>query len=92
MGTIAARQAQEILENVQYVLAIEMLAAAQGIDFLRPELPGVGTGAVHKAVRQIVSHLEDDRELSPDILAIRNAIRDESLLAAAEKVVGDLLV
>jgi len=92
MGTIAARQAQEILENVQYVLAIEILAAAQGIDFLRPEPPGVGTGAVHKAVRLIVSHLEDDRELSPDILAIRDAIRDESLLNAAEKAVGELLV
>jgi len=92
MGTIASRQAREILENVQYVLAIEILAAAQGIDFLRPDSPGKGTGAVHKAVRSIVEHLEDDRVLSPDILAIRFAIRDESIVEAAEKVVGTLLV
>jgi len=92
MGTIAARQAREILENVQYVLAIEILAAAQGIDFLSSDSPGIGTGAVHKAVRSIVSHLEDDRVLSPDILAIRDAIRDESIIEAAEKAVGELLI
>ena len=91
MGTIAARQAREILENVRYVLAIEILAAAQGIDFLSKDAPGKGTGAVHKAVRAIVSHLDDDRVLSPDILAIRDAIRDESLLEAAERAVGELL-
>ena len=95
MGTIAARQAREILENVRYVLAIEILAAAQGIDFLcskGSDTPGKGTGAVHKAVRSIVAHLDDDRVLSPDILAVRDAICDESLLDAAEKTVGRLLV
>ena len=92
MGTIAARQAREILDNVQYVLAIEILAAAQGIDFLNADSPGRGTGAVHAAVRSIVPHLEEDRVLSPDILAISDAIRDESLIIAAEKAVGELLV
>ena len=94
MGTIAARQAREILENVQYVLAIEILAAAQGIDFLtkNTDAPGKGTAAVHKAVRAIVTHLDDDRVLSPDILAIRDAIRDESLLIAAETAIGELLI
>jgi len=92
MGTIAARQAREILENVQYVLAIEILAAVQGIDFLRPDLPGKGTGAVHAAVRSLVAHLDEDRVLSPDILAIRDAMRSGSILDAAEKAVGDLMV
>jgi len=90
MGTIAARQAREILENVRYVLAIEILAAAQGIDFLSKDAPGKGTGAVHTAIRSIVPHLDDDRVLSPDILAIRDAIIDESLLNAAETAVGEL--
>ncbi|MCL2426467.1 MAG: histidine ammonia-lyase [Oscillospiraceae bacterium] len=94
MGTIAARQAQEILENVQYVLAIEILAATQGIDFLssNDKSPGKGNNAVHKVVRTIVPHLDDDRVLSPDILAIRDAIRDESILNAAENAVGELLI
>jgi len=90
MGTIAARQAREILENVRYVLAIEMLAAAQGIDFLSKDAPGKGTGAVHSVIRAVVPHLDDDRVLSPDILAIRDAIQNESLLKAAESAVGDL--
>ena len=92
MGTIAARQAREILENVSHVLAIEILAAIQGIDFLRPLLPGIGTGAVHGVVRSLVAHLDEDRVLSPDILAIRDAIADGSILGAAESAVGELLV
>jgi len=92
MGTIAARQAREILENVQHVLAIEMLAAAQGMDFLRPAIPGKGTGAAHAVVRSLVSHLEEDRILSPDILAIREAIRDRSVIDAVEKTAGDIIV
>jgi histidine ammonia-lyase len=90
MGTIAARQAREILENVQYVLAIEILAAAQGIDFLNPDLPGRGTGAVHAAVRSLVPHLDEDRVLNPDIMTIRDAIRSAFILEAAEQAVGEL--
>ena len=90
MGTIAARQAREILENVRYVLAIEILAAAQGIDFLSKDSPGKGTGAVHSVIRSIVPHLDDDRVLSPDILAIRDAIINKSLVDAAENAIGEL--
>jgi len=92
MGTIAARQAKEILENVQYVLAIEILAAAQGIDFLKPARPGNGTQAVHTVVRALVPHLHEDRVLHPDIMAIRNAIRNESITNTAEQAVGMLLL
>ena len=92
MGTIAARQAREILENVQYVLAIELLAAAQGIDFLRPQIPGLGTGAVHAALRSLVAHLDEDRILNPDILAIRDAVNSAVILDAAEQAVGELLL
>jgi histidine ammonia-lyase len=90
MGTIAARQASEILENARYVLAIEMLSAAQGIDFLRPLTPGVGTAAVHKAIRAVVPHLDEDRILAPDIQRIYGAIKDGSILRAAEAAAGQL--
>ena len=92
MGTIAARQTREILENVRYVLAIEILAAAQGIDFLRPETPGVGTGSVHASVRSLVSHLDEDRVLSPDIMVVRDAICNSFILDAAEQAAGEMLV
>jgi histidine ammonia-lyase len=90
MGTIAARQAREILENVAYVLAIELLAAAQGIDFLRPLEPGSGTNAAHQCIRRSVPHLEDDRVPAPDIQAIYRIIMDGTLVAAAEQMVGQL--
>jgi histidine ammonia-lyase len=88
MGTIAARQAREILENVRHVLAIELLAAAQGIDFLRPLAPGTGSAAAHAFIRQHVPHLEEDRVPAPDIKAIYLAIVDGGLIAAVEQAVG----
>jgi len=90
MGTIAARQAREILDNVRYVLAIELLAAAQGCDFLRPLTPGVGTGAAHDCIRRLVPHLEEDRVPAPDIRAIYDSIATGELVTAAEKAVGTL--
>lgn len=90
MGTIAARQAREILENVAYVLAIELLAAAQGIDFLRPLEPGRGTNAAHQCIRRSVPHLEDDRVPAPDIQAIYRIITDGTLVAAVEQMIGQL--
>lgn len=92
MGTIAARQAWEILKNVQYILAIECLAAAQGIDFLAPLTPGAGTGAAHAAIREVVPHLEEDRMLAPDIESICRLIADGLLVAKVEKAVGDLRI
>ena len=92
MGTIAARQAREILENVRYILAIECLAAAQGIDFLAPLKPGAGTGAAHAAIRQVVPHLDEDRMPSPDIQSIYQLIADRSLLTKVEEAVGALKI
>lgn len=92
MGTIAARQAREILENVRYILAIECLAAAQGIDFLAPLVPGTGTGAAHRVVRKAVSHLDEDRIPAPDIQSIYRLIADGELVAAAEGAVGLLRI
>ena len=90
MGTIAARQAGEILENVQSILAIELLSAAQGVDFLAPKRPGVGTGAAYDHLRTVVDHRAEDRLLSPDIEAVYRVILDESLVNAVEAAVGVL--
>ncbi|HWR07025.1 histidine ammonia-lyase [Sporomusa sp.] len=92
MGTIAARQAREILENVRYILAIECLAAAQGIDFLAPLTPGVGTGAAHKAIREAVPHLDEDRIPAPDIQNIYQLIADGSLIKAVEAAIGPMKI
>ena len=92
MGTIAARQAWEILNNVRYILAIECLAAAQGIDFLSPLKPGKGTGAAHKAIREVVPHLDEDRMPAPDIQSIYDLIADRTLVVKVEEAIGTLKI
>ena len=92
MGTIAARQAREILDNVAHVLAIEIMAAAQGIDFLAPLQPGCGTAAAHKAVRDVVPHLDKDRFLSPEIRRLHDLIISGQLTATVEAAIGTLKI
>ena len=89
MGTIAARQAREILNNVQHILSVELMSAIQGIDFLN-DRPGLGTTAACNYLRSIVPHLKEDRLLTPDILAINKTLVDESLVAKVEAAIGTL--
>ena len=91
MGTIAARQAREILENVRYVLAIEMMAAAQGIDYIEGLKPGKGTHAAHKLIRSVVPVLTEDRILNTDFDKIYDLIVSESLVTEVESAVGKLV-
>ena len=71
MGPIAARQAQEIAGNVEHVIALELLAAAQGLDFklVSGLHAGAGVARVHALVRGSVDHLGADRDPQPDIAA-----------------------
>ncbi len=90
MTPIAVRKCREILKNVGAVLAIEMMAAAQGFDFRKPLKPGKGTGIAYDIIRDHVSHLEDDRALYPDINKIAALVRDNTILRAVEEKVGEL--
>lgn len=74
MGTIAARKAVEILENVENVLAIEVLTACQAIDFRDPQKLGKETKKIYQQVRKISLFISEDRELSPEIEKIRNLL------------------
>lgn len=91
MGTIAARKAMEILRNVEHILAIELLCAAQGIDFRGPEKLGKGTKAAYSQVRKRVSTLKEDRVLSTDIEAVVKLIRSQQLVDAIEEAVKSAL-
>lgn len=90
MGTIAARKARNIAEHVETVLAIELLCAAQGIEFRRPLQGSPALEAAHAALRAVVPPLDDDRVLYPDIEAARQLIVDGTLLAAVEAQLGPL--
>lgn len=78
MGTIAARQAAEVVKNVRRVLAIELLCAAVGVDF-RHAPPGRGTRRAHTAIRKVVRELDGDRTLSHDVEKVVELIRSSSL-------------
>ncbi len=75
MGPIAARGALDILEAVADVLAIELICAAQGLEFHGPERAAPATRALHAAVREEVAPWDRDRALYPDLDAIGAAVR-----------------
>lgn len=91
MGTIAARKARQVLENVKQVAAIELLCAAQALDLFTNLKPGEGSLAAYKVIRRHVKHMKRDRELAPDIAAVAGLIDNGELLKAVEKVTGPLL-
>jgi histidine ammonia-lyase len=67
MGMWAALKARRVAENVGRILAIELLAAAQGIDLLRPLRSSAPLERLHAAVRDRVPKWVDDREMAPDL-------------------------
>jgi histidine ammonia-lyase len=90
MGTISARKCRDIVSNVEDVIAIELLCAAQALDLFTNMKPGEGTLAAYEAIRQAVSHLDKDRIISTDIAAVKLLIRSGKILNAVEKKVGEL--
>jgi histidine ammonia-lyase len=75
MGTIAARKARDIVNNVYNVLAIEMLNACQAIDFLDKEKMAPKTSEFYREVRKISAFVGDDRSLSEDIARISDYLK-----------------
>jgi len=90
MGNAAGLTCWQVLANSERALAIELLAAAQAVEFHAPLAPGPGAAAAHETVRTLSPALEDDRSLSPDIELVASAIRSAELLRRVEAVVGSL--
>ena len=90
MGNAAGLKAWQVLANSERAVAIELLAGAQGVEFLAPLEPGAGVRATHTFIRSLSARLGDDRPLAPDIEAVAEAIRDGSLVAGVEAEVGEL--
>jgi histidine ammonia-lyase len=67
MATFAARRLQAMVSNTAHILGIELLAAAQGIDFLRPLHSSQALEAVHALLRTHIPKMQQDRYLAPDI-------------------------
>lgn len=88
MGTIAARKARDILFNATNVLAIELMAAAQAIDFKDPEALGKGTKIAYAKIREQVATLHEDRIMYLDINKCAELIEGHQIVDAVENTLG----
>jgi len=90
MGAIAAFKGASIVLNVRNVLAIELLCAAQGLDFIA-EKPGKGVASAHKIIRKHIPTLTKDRVMSYDMEKMAALVFDQTIINAVEKEIGPLL-
>ncbi len=90
MGTIAARKFGEVVKNAENIVAMELLSAAQAIDFLKPLEPAGAVKPVHKLLREKVPFATEDRVFARDIETIKAMIRSDEILRCVESSVGDL--
>ena len=79
MATFAARRLQPMIHNTAHILGIEFLAAAQGIEFLRPLRSSAVLEAAHALLRAKVPAMAQDRYLAPDIEAATRMVSDGEL-------------
>lgn len=82
MGPLCARKAKQILENVEYILAIEAISACQALEFRKPMKPGQGPRVLYDFIRKRVPPLDRDRYLHTDIEWVRGQIHDGHLFKA----------
>ena len=87
MAAHGARRLLPMIDNAAAVVAIELLAAAQGCDFHAPLTSSAALEAVRRAVRADVAHLDDDRYFHPDIEAAMALVRSGAVIAAGDSIV-----
>ena len=78
MGMTGALKLRQIVEHAERIVAIELMCAAQGLEFRRPLRSSREVEDAHAAVRAVVPRLERDRVLAPDIEALAAAVRSGS--------------
>ncbi len=80
MGMTSALKLRRIVQNAEAVIAIELMAAAEGLEYRKPLKPGPQLQAAYDKVREIVPPLDSDRPLSDDIERLSDAIRERRLI------------
>jgi histidine ammonia-lyase len=91
MATFAARRLGPMLENTAHIVAIELLAAAQGIEFLRPLRSAPGLEGVLRLVRSVSPAMMQDRSLARDIEAVHHLVCAGDIGRAIERQIPELL-
>ncbi|GAA0542274.1 histidine ammonia-lyase [Chitinophaga japonensis] len=88
MGSISGRKLNQVIGNLEYILAIELLYAAQAVDFRRPLKSGPILEACHAYAREQVSFARKDRVFATDIRALHAIVTDQSLVRLANETAG----
>lgn len=88
MATFAARRLQPMIANVAHILGIEYLAAAEGIDFLRPLASSAPLEAAHALLRENVARLDRDRYVAPEIERATALVRVGALARVFRSIAG----
>jgi histidine ammonia-lyase len=90
MATFAARRLHTMVDNVESIVAIELLAAAQGIDFHRPQRSSEAIEDVMASIRELSPLYEEDRSLSADIRRVAATIDNGEYCRYAESILPSL--
>jgi len=90
MGMTTAIKTRQIIDNAQAVVAIELMAGAQALDFRTPIKPGKGVQTAYKVIRKYVERLEEDRPLFYDINNLCAVVKSGEILNEVENVIGKL--
>ncbi|MEE3236406.1 MAG: histidine ammonia-lyase [Pseudomonadota bacterium] len=86
MATFAASRLHEMIDNVSAIVAIELLSAAQGIDFHRPERSSAVLEVLHARVRELSPHFDSDRSLKTDVDAVFSLIESGAFYPYCNRV------
>ncbi len=91
MGLVAARKAREIKERIEYVLAVELLAACEAVEEKGKQKMGAASQAVYHLVRASVRAYDQDRYMTPDIEKVKMLVHGGQVVAVAEGALGESL-
>lgn len=86
MGSIGGRKALQVIENVEKILAIELLTAAQAFEYRKPMKSGIFLEEVHKAIRREVGFAKKDRVFAEDIEKGIEMIQNKTIISVINTV------
>jgi len=90
MGVTSGRKLHDIIENIKYILAIELLCAFQGVELLSPLKPCPSLLKLHLLLKKHIKPITNDRVFSHDFKKIVELIESDEIINAVESIVGEL--
>lgn len=90
MGSISSRKLNQVIDNVEKILAVELVSAAQAFDFRKPMKSGPILDACHELVREHIDHADEDRVFGNDIRKAQELIQSHIISHKADKIANKL--